>query len=416
MIMHDNIDNMNDLYDDNPFLNKNSNHGNNDKTMIIKPPVPNASYTSNGTVGSISKTKPVNKHRIHPWKTLFSIIADILILGAILFGSYFFWLQFWTGIESSQSQNQTVQNANWNKADSSKTAAPQTGEPPVQPNNPAYGDFIGQLFIPRFGNGWNRNITQGTDWEQLGRHGLGHYEGKAMAGQIGLFAIAGHVNGYGQPLAQLDTMKDGDYIVVRTQDYWYVYKYESQTVVDKDNREAIADVPFKPYDTPTERLMALTTCDPKYYMGPGETPNRRIAYAKFMYWAKVSDGTPKELMNNDDITASTDFVSNTTNTLANHLPNASNLIKYEGIAYIIVFISALIAWRFKGIKEWHEAYLNDKTVFSVFSWIYRIQPGVKPVRIILTVILWVTVLTMLVAYACPWAVAHIPALQVSAAM
>ena len=52
-----------------------------------------------------------------------------------------------------------------------------------------------------------------------------------MPGQVGNFAFAGHRNGYGQPLGDVDKLQEGDPIIVRTQDYWYVYHYTSYKIV-----------------------------------------------------------------------------------------------------------------------------------------------------------------------------------------
>lgn len=54
------------------------------------------------------------------------------------------------------------------------------------------GDLIAQIYIPRFGSQWHRNIVEGTTLEQLNRYGLGHYDATQMPGQVGNFAVAGH--------------------------------------------------------------------------------------------------------------------------------------------------------------------------------------------------------------------------------
>ena len=72
---------------------------------------------------------------------------------------------------------------------------------------------------------------QGTSLVELNQHGLGHYETSQMPGQVGNFAIAGHRNGYGQPLGDVDRLQLGDAIVIRSQDYWYVYQYTNYTIV-----------------------------------------------------------------------------------------------------------------------------------------------------------------------------------------
>ena len=366
---------------------------------------------SNADMPADNADKPKRKH--HPFKVLFSVIADICIMIALLAGCYAFWLEFWTGVESEQQQSNTTQSVGWKQADTTKIAPKQDGAPPSQPTSIQYGGLLGQIYIPRFGDGWNRNLVEGTDWTQLGRNGIGHYQSSALPGQIGLFAVAGHVNGYGQPLGELDKLQNGDYVIMRTQDYWYVYQQYDQKIVDKNQGEAIADVPFQPYAKPTERLMALTTCWPKYTFGGA--PDRRVAYAKFVYWAKVSDGVPAELVKNTN-TVSTDFISTTTTIAARKLPSMKEITKILTVAYAILFISAALGWSFQGIKRWHKAYNDGKTTFSLTGWLYRIQPGPRALQVLLCIMLTMLAIAFITAYVCPWAAETIPILKVSAAM
>lgn len=413
----DNIEFMTDM-NDNPFNDANR------TPPAPHPPRParltaindNVNIVGNNTAGMTDNTVNTQvKHEVHPFRTIFSAIADVFIILAIIVGCYFFWLQFWTGVESEQTQTNQSSSMNWNTADTTKIAKKQTGEPPIQPELVNYADMLGELYVPRFGKDWKRNVVEGTDWEQLGRHGIGHYQGSALPGQIGLFAVAGHVNGYGQPLGELDKLQNGDYVIMRTKDYWYVYKQYDQKIINKEQSEAIADVPFQPQAQPTERLMALTTCWPKYYMGPGETPQRRVSYAKFVYWAKVSDGIPQELADDTDA-VNTSFTSTVTTGMANNLPDMKTINRNLIIVYAILFIAALAGWQFRGLKAWKHAYDENKTLFSFTGWIYRLQPGTKPVRIMLMALFALVIITAIIGYACPWVAENIPALRVSAAM
>ena len=112
------------------------------------------------------------------------------------------------------SQNETTQSVDWsdpsNNGGTVTIAKAQEGDAPVQPKDAKYGDLIAQIYIPRFGSQWHRNIVEGTTLEQLNRHGLGHYDTTQMPGQVGNFAVAGHRNGYGQPLGDVDKLQEGD--------------------------------------------------------------------------------------------------------------------------------------------------------------------------------------------------------------
>ena len=232
------------------------------------------------------------------WQAL-GICAELLITAAVICALYIVWQMWWTGVEAERAQNETTQSVDWsdpsNNGGTVTIAKAQEGDAPVQPKDAKYGDLIAQIYIPRFGSQWHRNIVEGTTLEQLNRHGLGHYDTTQMPGQVGNFAVAGHRNGYGQPLGDVDKLQEGDPIIIRTQDYWYVYHYTSYKIVLPTDIEVVAANPENPGATPTKRMLTMTTCEPKY-----STPTHRwISYAEFSYWAKVSDGIPQELTSTD---------------------------------------------------------------------------------------------------------------------
>lgn len=132
---------------------------------------------ANGAGEKPSPSKIIRRGR---WLAVADVLSEILMLFAVVAGSFVLWQTFWTGVESSKTQSQQIESSGWfapatNKDGSMKIAGPQAGDPPVL-QQPAYGDLIGQLSIPRFGAKWQRNLVEGTDNMQLARHGLGHYE------------------------------------------------------------------------------------------------------------------------------------------------------------------------------------------------------------------------------------------------
>ncbi len=248
--------------------------------------------------GGDSRRRPSAPRRGALWQVL-GIIAELLLTAAAICALYIVWQMWWTGVEAEQAQNETAQSVNWsdpsNNGGDVKVAEAQEGDPPVQPEKPAYGDLIAQVYIPRFGSQWHRNLVEGTTLEQLNRHGLGHYQDTQMPGQVGNFAVAGHRNGYGQPLGDVDKLQEGDPIIIRTKDYWYVYHYTRYEIVLPTDIYVIAPNPENSSVEPTKRMITLTTCEPKY-----STPTHRwISYGELAYWAKVSDGVPKELTTTD---------------------------------------------------------------------------------------------------------------------
>ena len=62
--------------------------------------------------------------------------------------------------------------------------------------------------------------------------GVGHYEGTAMPGGIGNFAVAGHRTTYAKPFNRVEELQVGDPLVIRTTDnIWYVYRVTSTEIV-----------------------------------------------------------------------------------------------------------------------------------------------------------------------------------------
>ena len=181
--------------------------------------------------------------------TILGILAELMLTAAAICALYIAWQMWWTGVQSEHNQIETRQSVSWSdpgKSGNVTVAKAQQGDPPVQPQSATEGELIAQIYIPRFGSQWQRNLVEGTDLTQLNKHGLGHYTDSQMPGQIGNFAFAGHRNGYGQPLGDVDKLQEGDPIIVRTQDYWYVYHYTSYKIVLPTQTEVVAANPRKP--------------------------------------------------------------------------------------------------------------------------------------------------------------------------
>ena len=151
---------------------------------------------------------------------LLGVLAEIMLTAAAVCALYIAWQMWWTGVQSEHTQIETRQAVSWSdpgKAENVTIAQAQEGDPPVQPQNAQEGELIAQVYIPRFGSQWQRNLVEGTTLTELNKHGLGHYTNSQMPGQIGNFAFAGHRNGYGQPLGDVDKLQEGDPIIIRTQ-------------------------------------------------------------------------------------------------------------------------------------------------------------------------------------------------------
>src|SRR5690606_2624300 len=110
-------------------------------------------------------------------------------------------------------------------------AEPRRDEPPVA-EEPGHAEQIATLQVPRWAGEQERPISQGTDRPTVPDVlGIGHYEGTAMPGGVGNFALAGHRVTFGKPFNRIEELQVDDALVVRTADTWYVYKVTSMEVV-----------------------------------------------------------------------------------------------------------------------------------------------------------------------------------------
>lgn len=347
------------------------------------------------------------RRRSGVWGAL-GILAELMLTLAALCGLYIAWQMWWTGVQSEHVQEQTRKSAAWSDpADTAnlKVAAAQQGVPPVQPASARYGDLIAQIYIPRFGAQWNRNVVEGTDAVQLNRHGMGHYENSQFPGQVGNVAIAGHRNGYGEPLGNINKLETGDPIIIRTQDYWYIYRYTSHLIVLPNQGEVVAANPQDPGAAPTKRMVTLTTCEPRY-----ATPTHRwIAYGELEYWARVSDGIPKELAATND-SGEVTFISKERPSLASRLPSLIPILVFTLIVYLVLFIAAATAWGWP-VRRAIRAGRRQRPDISIYGTLLRLQPGVAPVRILLLLLLLIGAAAALLQWGYPWAASTIPYLR-----
>ena len=363
-----------------------------------------------GNVGTGPAANPAPRRR-GALQAALGIIAEILLTLAAICALYIVWQMWWTGVQAEHTQMETRQSVDWadptaNSGNNGvKIAAAQSGEPPVQTEKASEGELLAQVYIPRFGDNWERNMVQGTTLEELNKHGLGHYDNTKMPGQVGNFALAGHRNGYGQPLGDVDKLQPGDPIIIRTKDYWYVYKYTNYEIVKPEEVRVISDDPQNTGTPTTKRLITMTTCEPKY----SAPIYRWISYGEFSYWAKVSDGIPKELSSTDS-SGRVQFINNEQPSPIAQLDSLVPVMLVALLAYAVIFIAALVAWRFPVLRAIRSGERRRPEV-SAYGWLLRHQPGVLPVRLVLLGLLLFVVAAALFEWGFPWAASTIPVLR-----
>ena len=134
---------------------------------------------------------------------------------------------------------------------------------PVTKEKVQLGHGIALIRIPRLGKDYHYVVIEGVAVADL-RKGPGHYPGTALPGGLGNFVVSGHRTTYLAPFNRVDELKPGDKILVDTQDKQYVYQVTGEKVVSPSTLDVTDPVPFHPAQAPTDHLITLTTCHPKY--------------------------------------------------------------------------------------------------------------------------------------------------------
>ena len=223
-------------------------------------------------------TQMVDSHRVrhrrprHDARTIIGVVGEVLItLGVIvfLFLAYELWF---TGLYTAHAQSnlKSQLRSEWARpAPAAPTVLPGESPGPSATADPGFvdtplaGDAIGLIRIPRLGANYAYAIVEGVSTDDL-KKGPGHYPGTAMPGDIGNFVVSGHRTTYLAPFNGLGDLQVGDAIVIETRDTWYTYRVTGAETVLPTDVAVILPVPNKPHAKPTEALITLTTCTPKY--------------------------------------------------------------------------------------------------------------------------------------------------------
>jgi sortase A len=198
------------------------------------------------------------------------VLGEILItIGVVLLllVAYQLW---WTNVEAGRAADQVSAELEraWAQPlpeDSGTAEEPEDGEEEqAVPSGPIPGNAFARMYIPRLSDSvWGTPVVQGVSRADLAK-GIGHYTTSAMPGEVGNFAVAGHRATNGEPLRDIDRIQEGDEVFVETRDTWYVYTLERDQIVRPTDTWVIAPVPWDPGAKPTERLITLTTCHPRW--------------------------------------------------------------------------------------------------------------------------------------------------------
>lgn len=212
-------------------------------------------------------------------------LGEVMItfgLIVLLFAAYEIWGKS-AIIDAHQNDLDRQLGQAWGAPPGDPTVGP-AANPSATPLGAPPGGAVARLYIPRLNKHWV--VVEGVTQADI-RWAPGHYPDSAMPGQIGNFSVAGH-----RTVAifwNLDEVHSGDAIVVETQKSWFVYKVTKQEIVKPTAIEVVAPVPDQPGVRPTDAMLTLTTCNPKW-----DNYQRLIIHAKLQRSQPRSAGQPAE--------------------------------------------------------------------------------------------------------------------------
>jgi sortase A len=170
-------------------------------------------------------------------------------------------------------------------AEPTEEVTPSSASPSQSPLGPPPGYALARLYIPRLHKFWV--VVEGVQPNDL-RYAPGHYPKTAKPGQIGNFAVAGHRDL--STFWNLDQLQGDDSIVLETAQTWYIYQVTRVYVTLPTAVEVVAPVPGQPGVHPTQAMLTLTTCEPKW-----SNTHRLIVHAQLVRRQTRSAGRPTEL-------------------------------------------------------------------------------------------------------------------------
>ncbi len=222
-------------------------------------------------------------------RRLIGALGEVLITVGVLLLLFVTWQLWWTDVTANRDQAGTIQTLERGFGDGRHGGVADKG-PLATLKSVPFGQAFAIVRIPRFGAGFARPVLEGTDQDTLIK-GVGHYQGTAMPGVVGNFAVSGHRTTYGRPLHNIDLLRKGDVIVVETKASYVVYAVARHVIVTPNHVEVIAPVPQRPGVGPTTAWMTLTTCHPKY-----SASQRYVVFAKLVRVIPRANGLPASFM------------------------------------------------------------------------------------------------------------------------
>lgn len=234
-----------------------------------------------------------------PLARALQIGGELMLTAGVVLLLFVAWQLWWTNLDADARQRDVVRDFAREIGTPAKPG--QQGKPTgsagsngpdraVVAAEPAPGATIGVLYVPRFGAGYTRPLVQGTTPAVLDSLGIGHYQGTAMPGAAGNFAVAGHRQTHGAVLDSIDSLVPGDRIYVQTRDGYYTYRFRNSEIVLPTATNVLLPVPTQPGAVAKDSYLTMTSCNPRF-----GSQERIVAYSLLESWRPAAAGPPADI-------------------------------------------------------------------------------------------------------------------------
>jgi sortase A len=201
------------------------------------------------------------------WSTV-GVLGEVLITVGVLILLFVAYQLLWTNVTAQRAADVAASDLQDSWTQPSGTTDGSDDEPDDEGKEPqarpAIGDAFALMYIPRLSDKvWGLPVLESVELPDLAR-GIGHYPQSQLPGQKGNFAVAAHRATNGEPFRDIDRIQVGDTVYVETQDSWFEYTLRRDQIVTPQDTWVIDPVPGDPGATPTDRLITLTTCNPRW--------------------------------------------------------------------------------------------------------------------------------------------------------
>ena len=123
---------------------------------------------------------------------------------------------------------------------------------PSREHTKEVNNAIAMMVIPKINV--TAAVAEGSDMDTL-KSAVGHFEGTALPGEKGNFAVAGHRNyTYSEYFKRADELENGDEIIVRNKKGEFKYKVTGKKIVEPEDVEVL--------DPTEDATLTIVTCTP----------------------------------------------------------------------------------------------------------------------------------------------------------